>query len=767
MHSLVLLVAMGRVAVAQTTGPAPDGEPPAAGPAAGAGTERDAAPAPAPGPAEALPPEESAEVAPPPPDETESPEGGHPSPPPEVPFEAKELAEMSLKDLLDISITTANAAVESATKTATRLVEVPSIVTVLPRALLRAHGIQTMEEALRMVSGLHVVNDLLTANVGVRGIYGGVDSWSRLVKVMVDGHPVTFYSTGGTLLGPEFIPMQAVEAIEVVRGPASALYGGNAFLGVINVRTRQPRPGSRFEAGGQVGFIRDNISGGGHFFGQAATAGPVPASFMVAGAGAVLDRSGLAVPGSSPEAEEYQGKRSQDDLSRPRSLLARAVFTVADGELALAFQQQRLDAHAEFSDISVLSHHNRIALVNDIVSGSYERSVWPRLLTLRLFGSYTDGRTLPQERLDTGDPAYLTERRRQNRALNLGSELRIAPRDDYQFLVGLDYIDVEDEGDQVNRVARSSGDQTRVHAGQPVDSHNIGIYGQALFYPRSGLGFVAGARFDGNSEWASSFSARLGAVYRVRSDLYAKLLYGRSFLPPSPTQLTAAPLRIGGVRGNPDLSIQAADTVEGSLSFVPSAALNVQLALFYTAVRDRIEFLNAGANAIAQNLSNSRTGGLELEAETDRQWWHARAAVTVQDTVVVKPDPPKFYLNLIYGDDGLPPGFPQWLAHLSAGLRWPGRSFGTTVEARLVGERKASQANIVTALESYRLPAYALFDTTLRTGELELAPGLTVSATLRASNLLGTRIAEGGALGVDIPGLGRTVFLDLSFAASR
>ena len=59
--------------------------------------------------------------------------------------------------------------------------------------------------------------------------------------MLIDGHSVAFHSTGGNWLGPELVPLSAIERIEIVRGPASALFGADAFLGVINIKTRRAR----------------------------------------------------------------------------------------------------------------------------------------------------------------------------------------------------------------------------------------------------------------------------------------------------------------------------------------------------------------------------------------------------------------------------------------------------------------------------------------------------------------------------------------------
>src|SRR3954452_21257045 len=57
---------------------------------------------------------------------------------------------------------------------------------------------------------------------------------------MIDGRSVAYRSTSGNWLGVELVPLESVQQIEIIRGPASALYGADAFLGVVNIITVRP-----------------------------------------------------------------------------------------------------------------------------------------------------------------------------------------------------------------------------------------------------------------------------------------------------------------------------------------------------------------------------------------------------------------------------------------------------------------------------------------------------------------------------------------------
>ena len=107
---------------------------------------------------------------------------------PDVPMSweanSKGPGQLSLEALFNIDISVAS-------KSLMKQSEAPSIVTVITRPMIEALGSRSVAEALRDVPGFHIIDDYVTSNIAVRGISAGPDSWSRIIKVMVDGHPVT------------------------------------------------------------------------------------------------------------------------------------------------------------------------------------------------------------------------------------------------------------------------------------------------------------------------------------------------------------------------------------------------------------------------------------------------------------------------------------------------------------------------------------------------------------------------------------------------
>jgi vitamin B12 transporter len=124
---------------------------------------------------------------------------------------------------------------------------VASTVTVLRGDDLRSQGIRFVADALRQVPGAHVVQGGPFGAATSLFVRGGESDY---VKVIVDGVPVNqpggFYDFGS-------LTTDNVERIEVLRGPASVLYGSDAIAGVVQIVTRDGGEGLRLSAAGEGG----------------------------------------------------------------------------------------------------------------------------------------------------------------------------------------------------------------------------------------------------------------------------------------------------------------------------------------------------------------------------------------------------------------------------------------------------------------------------------------------------------------------------------
>ncbi|MBA3024234.1 MAG: TonB-dependent receptor [Gammaproteobacteria bacterium] len=113
----------------------------------------------------------------------------------------------------------------------------PAVSTVITAGDIAAMGVTDLDQALESVPGLHVSIN----NVAMNPIYGfrGIHTrYTPQILMMVNGIPITnvFWGDRSQMWGG--MPLENVARIEVIRGPGSALYGADAFSGVINIITK-------------------------------------------------------------------------------------------------------------------------------------------------------------------------------------------------------------------------------------------------------------------------------------------------------------------------------------------------------------------------------------------------------------------------------------------------------------------------------------------------------------------------------------------------
>jgi iron complex outermembrane receptor protein len=114
--------------------------------------------------------------------------------------------------------------------------EAPAAVTIIDQDMIRASGFRDIPDLLRLVPGFTVA--YTRDNTWGVSYHGLGDAFSRRMQVLIDGRSVYTPAFGEVPWGSLPLAIDDIERIEVVRGPNSATYGSNAFLGVINIITK-------------------------------------------------------------------------------------------------------------------------------------------------------------------------------------------------------------------------------------------------------------------------------------------------------------------------------------------------------------------------------------------------------------------------------------------------------------------------------------------------------------------------------------------------
>ncbi|HVY04399.1 MAG TPA: TonB-dependent receptor plug domain-containing protein, partial [Burkholderiales bacterium] len=157
-----------------------------------------------------------------------------------------DLTELSLEQLLDVKVTGASRFAQSTS-------DAPASVSVLTAEDFHRYGWRTLAEGLRSVRGIYVTYDRAYSYAGIRGFQRVGDFNSRIL-LLIDGYRVNDNIFDQAFLGGEFpVDVDLIERVEIIRGPGSSIYGGNALFGVINVITKSASAVGAPELGGSIG----------------------------------------------------------------------------------------------------------------------------------------------------------------------------------------------------------------------------------------------------------------------------------------------------------------------------------------------------------------------------------------------------------------------------------------------------------------------------------------------------------------------------------
>ena len=129
----------------------------------------------------------------------------------------------------------------SVSRLAQTLDDTPGAVTILDRQFIRMTGARDVVDVLRFVPGFQTTSAFET-DAPMATYHGRNDDWANRIQVLVDGRSV--YSSllqGSAGIGWQTLALDDIERIEILRGSNSASYGARAFLGVVNIVSRDVR----------------------------------------------------------------------------------------------------------------------------------------------------------------------------------------------------------------------------------------------------------------------------------------------------------------------------------------------------------------------------------------------------------------------------------------------------------------------------------------------------------------------------------------------
>jgi iron complex outermembrane receptor protein len=661
----------------------------------------------------------------------------------------------------------------------------PAVGTVITAQDIRAMAATDLDQILETVPGLHVGRSpgFYAPVYSFRGIYS---DFNAQVLLLVNGQPLKSLYTGNRTLTWGGMPVEAISRVEVIRGPGSAVYGADAFAGVINVVTKDKADIPAPEAGARVGsFSTQDVWGlyGGTWGGidvalsveYHATDGQrerIDADGQSALDSAVGTDASLA-PG--PVDLQRDNLDVRLDLERGswkfRSGLQRRRSLGVGAGVA-----QALDPHGEYAADrwnADLTYHNPDLLENwDVTAvASFLQTSQEVARDLRLF---PPGTTLPigaDGNINAVSPAGVVtfsdglignpEVWERHYKVDLSAFYQGIRNHYLRFGVGLGFSDIYDVRESRNFGPPLIDGTVSPLSGPPTDVSDTDY----VFLPEKGrsnrYAFVqdewhlaatwdltAGVRYDTYSDFGSTVNPRVALVWSASHNLTSKLMYGRGFRAPSfgETEARNNPAALG----NPELKPEEIASWELGFDYRPAPALRFGLTLFRYQWDDIILLVpdSGQTSRTAQNAGEQTGRGFELEAD----WKPARTLRVVGNYALQDSQDRKSKSDAGYA--------PQQQAYLRASWEFVPH-WQVTPQLNVVMDRQR--------VEGERRPAvddYAMFDLFLRRsallGHWEFAVGVRnmFDEKAREPSPAGS---PGASIPDDLPLAGRNYFGELRY----
>ena len=510
--------------------------------------------------------------------------------------------------------------VVTATRTSLTVKEAPSAVEVIDAKKLEQTQAKTLRDALRSALGVNVFNDFQgRSNVSIRG------SESRHVLIMVDGKRL-----GGELSynsanawDVDRIRMEDVDRVEIIRGPAGALYGSDAMGGVINVITKVPERNA-----GSINYEYDwyeNGKGAGYKANLYLQGAADKVSYKL-NAGLNKNRpyeisdgndgnfSGKEIPLSMNIGYQFDnGNKLSADFSRLKEENKKGSKEVTQGTVSMgpmgnvpqetttygtiANDNKRTDYALTYSG----EDNNQSWMIRAYRSEYDKRytSVSDEYKKLFMMGSWIDqSHTDPVPKIDTVKRTLSVIEGHDSWHMS----------DKHYMTAGFEYRRDESEGTRIKKKGTSlpSGSSSVHDAYDKAAINYSAVYVQDEFKPNDKWLIIPSLRYDYSDQFGSEFTSRLAATYNADKNVRIKAVAGQGYKTPTVNELyhywemysgrtipsgpmAGMPMYYGQFfEGNPDLEPEKSFSYELAVEKDFGESSTVHLGVFRNEVKDLI-----------------------------------------------------------------------------------------------------------------------------------------------------------------------------------
>ncbi|MGJ8691180.1 MAG: TonB-dependent receptor plug domain-containing protein [Thalassotalea sp.] len=525
--------------------------------------------------------------------------------------------------------------VEIATGVKTQIYKAPAVASVFTATQIKNMGATDIDDVLETVPGLHISRNATNYNpiYSFRGVHS---IYNPQVLMLVNGIPLTNNFVGNRHQNWGGMPVEAISRIEVIRGPGSAVYGADAFSGVINIITKNAddilnnelsiRAGSNSTSDAWLSFAgMQNELKYSAVVEYHKTDG---SDKRIAADGqtfldSIFGTDVSQAPGQLSLATEnidFRGEVNYLDFT------LRSGYQLIDGLGAGAGLGEALDPEARQKSERFNLDVNYEKQLNDEIMLTVQTAYFHTTAEIKnnysIYPKGADlGHGLPYTQGFIGNPEVWEKHRRLNMTLAYSGI------DKHAIRVGAGVYKGDLYRTQESKNFGLGADGNVIIPGDPLQDVsdtpyifleetariNRYLFAQDVWNLANDWELTAGVRYDDYSDFGSTTNPRLALVWSTSLNLSTKLLYGRAFRAPSfadrgninnPTAL-----------GNPNIQPERMETTELVFDYHPSGGFGAIVNFYRYEWDDIIQFIpNEGASAsTAQNYGKQIAYGTELE----------------------------------------------------------------------------------------------------------------------------------------------------------
>ena len=520
-----------------------------------------------------------------------------------------------------------------ATKKSINVDYMPSVVTVIDAETFLDAGIQNISQALDMLPGFQEQVSQMGYTIStVRGFKNPNAYFADKVKILVDGVPINNEVTGTASFYLDF-PMQLVQKIEVLRGPASTMYGGGAYYGAVNIITKLgsgKKENQLYVGGGSYGTITAgtnlnitengwNIFADGYAYSNNKTL-PFP------------EQNGYTNEATKDYSVGFKATKDNWQFLTRLKHENSGNFYSFEGELnpipdkpegrTNIYLLAQLSNKTSFNDYELetkVNYSHRDESINANIASADTRT---KFADTRLNGFYT-----------------ATDIQEDNYGFESTLTLPTIASNDILVGVGVNYdvVSTDNYFSSVENAIVQSGNMTTLQndtnfyyreSNEPaywlnptattllpkgISRTNVYGYAQDLISITDKIDLILGLRLDNISDVGTQLSRRVGFVYRASDTTTFKLLYGSSYRAPTLTEAYA----LGHINlrmGDSNLKPEECNTYEAALVYTPDFYNKFTLNFYYTELHNAIDLEELGDTPIGYAQYPDRASkGVEFE----------------------------------------------------------------------------------------------------------------------------------------------------------